>query len=537
VFQFLIEQQVYLNISHIERIIKTPQHRAAAWLSREDHANLKVPAADADESVIYQYLVRYIMAVNFYALDAPNTWGSKLNFMARSNVCTWNGQVVSGKGLIPAGVFCDKVNSGVPDRLFLVSNKIMGAIPTENGLLTSLTHLDFSQNALTGTIPTNLCNLNQLRKLELSNNQFMGNIPPCIGTTLSNLEWLHLNHNMLEGSIPTHMAAMKQLQQLDIEENRLNGDPTPVWNSLSQLQLLQASHNNFTGVVGGLFCKGHRSLDKLDVSYNQFTYDTNAGGSFPHHLLTLFNLTHLDLSNNPLRGSFPKQLFPPKIPNKEMEYFSVHKTLMFGTFPDLHQLIMIKHLDLSTNNFNGALPSYFGDSNTRLEILHLSDNPQVTRGAIPSNFIQLSNLRELSLRGLKIEGTIPTYIGTNLSNLVLLDLGVNNFTNTVPANLANLKSLEYLLLNGNSNLGGELHSVTQHHEKLKLLLVGGTKIKPPTRLCPPFMISDSGANVSQLTVYFTCTKPTCECCKCCTPADGPRCSNEILTTVDESWMN
>ena len=541
VFQFLKNQEIYLDISIIEQNVELPQHRAAAWLSREDNANLKVPHTDADEATVYKYLVRYVMALIFYSFDGPNHWRSHLKFMTPTSVCTWQAQIIYGDGIQTAGIFCDETNSGIPNELKLISNNLKGTIPTEIGLLTSLTSLGISFNDnVTGTIPTNLCTMLPLKKLDLSWNALTGNIPPCIGTTMSNLQWLYLSGNVLKGTIPTQMGKMTQLQGFIIEDNMFTGNPIPVWNGMTQLKMLYASQNNFTGFIDPYLLPHHKSLEILDLSHNQFTYNTTRENNytFPHHLLTLFNLTHLDLSNNPLQGTFPRTLFPRASHNKVMVYFSVTNTQMHGEFPDLHQLNAIKHLDLSRNDFHGTIPLYHGENNTSLELLYLSENSRMSPGTIPSNFARLSHLRDLSLRNTNLQGTIPAIIGTNLTNLVLLDLGMNNFTSPLSANLANLKKLEYLLLNGNIHLGGGLHPVTTHHPNLKLLLIDGTKINIGSLNCQ-FTVGESNKNASTFTVYTDCLTPTtppCACCKCCTDGDGFGCSNPLLASIDASWL-
>jgi Leucine-rich repeat (LRR) protein len=212
---------------------------------------------------------------------------------------------------------------------------------------------------------------------------------------------------------------------------------------------------------------------------------------------------------------------------------------MNGTFPDLHQLIAIKHLDLSKNNFHGAVPSYYGENNTHLELLYLSENAHMMPGVIPTNFANLTKLRDLSLRNTNLQGPIPTFIGTTLTNLVLLDLSQNHFTSTVPSNLGNLKKLQYLLLNGNLNLTGGLHPVTTHHPDLKILLIDGTKIKIGSVNCKFEFNEASKTNVSNLIVYTDCVEPhepPCPCCKCCNIADGFQCSKTLLANVDASWL-
>ena len=56
-------------------------------------------------------------------------------------------------------------------------NNMMGTIPTENGLLTTLTFFDLDYNFLEGTFPTELCNLENLQWLLLKDNSIEGEIP------------------------------------------------------------------------------------------------------------------------------------------------------------------------------------------------------------------------------------------------------------------------------------------------------------------------------------------------------------------------
>jgi Leucine-rich repeat (LRR) protein len=390
---------------------------------------------------------------------------------------------------------------------------------------------------LMGSIPTDLCQLRQLQKLDLSWNTMTGNIPPCIGTTMTSLQWVYLAGNAFYGTIPSHLGLLTQLQRFIVEDNMFTGNPISVWNNMSQLQMLYASQNNFTGLIDKNFVPAHKALQIIDVSHNQFTFAEDY--AFPHHLLTLFNLTHLDLSSNPLQGSFPKTLFPRRAINHELEYFSMYDTKMNGTFPNLAQLVTIKHLDFAKNNFHGTLPSYLGTNNTYLELLYLSENPHFYPGTIPSTFVHLTKLRDLSLRNTKLQGAIPSFIGSTLTNLVLLDLGINNLTNIVPSSLGNLKKLEYLLLNGNLHLTGGLHPVTAaNHPHLKVLLIDGTLIKIQTINCE-FTVSGTSNVTATLKTYTDCVRPNvppCECCKCCKVADGFGCSKALLANIDGSWL-
>merc|ERR1712224_485219 len=79
-------------------------------------------------------------------------------------------------------------------ELVLTSTLTEGDIPTEIGLLTSLTTLNLSYNdGLTGSIPTEILKLKQLRSLDLSftpNLKFQ--LPPNFVTELKNLQFISI---------------------------------------------------------------------------------------------------------------------------------------------------------------------------------------------------------------------------------------------------------------------------------------------------------------------------------------------------------
>jgi hypothetical protein len=82
----------------------------------------------------------------------------------------------------------------------------LGSIPTQIGLLTSLTHLNLSNNGLTGSIPFQIGKLTSLTYLGLSHNALLGSIPSQIGQ-LTSLTTLYLHNNALTaGTIPSFVC-------------------------------------------------------------------------------------------------------------------------------------------------------------------------------------------------------------------------------------------------------------------------------------------------------------------------------------------
>jgi hypothetical protein len=116
ILHFLADNGVssQLDLKHPEM----PQYRAVQWLAYEDPAPLPLPeASDPDHNrQAYMYLVRYVMAVNYFATGGPTSWKDSLNFLSDRPVCEW-----SVKGMNPAmnpsGLWCD--DEGLPESLIL----------------------------------------------------------------------------------------------------------------------------------------------------------------------------------------------------------------------------------------------------------------------------------------------------------------------------------------------------------------------------------------------------------------------------------
>ncbi|KAL5564115.1 hypothetical protein UlMin_027279 [Ulmus minor] len=129
----------------------------------------------------------------------------------------------------------------------------------------------------------------------------------------------------------------------------------------------------------------------------------------------------------------------------------------------------IKSIWLKGLNLTGPIPEELGKL-THLENLDLTRN--LLTGPVPQSLFG-APLRDLSLLGNKINGTIPTWIGeiTTLTSLVLEE---NDMEGDLPQNLGNLISLERLFLSSN-NFNGE---IPETFGKLRNLtdLIDGTRI-------------------------------------------------------------
>ncbi|MBP7212597.1 MAG: hypothetical protein KBA03_00010 [Anaerolineaceae bacterium] len=95
-------------------------------------------------------------------------------------------------------------------------------------------------------------------------------------------------------------------------------------------------------------------------------------------------------------------------------------------------------------------------------------------GSIPSDLGNLFNLRSLSLSENQLSGSIPAELG-NLSNLEWLNLSVNQLSGNIPSELGNLSGLEILFLVDNQ-LTGNIPSTLGKLSNLSSINLSGNQL-------------------------------------------------------------
>lgn len=138
--------------------------------------------------------------------------------------------------------------------LDLQDNEMTGTFPSELGLMTMMDFLWLngtraSDAPLSVTIPTELALLTDLQELHMAENKLYGRIPTELAG-LSRLDWISLRGNALSGQIPTEMFLLPSLARLDLAGNALNGNiPDDISLLNVTLQILQLESNSFTGAI------------------------------------------------------------------------------------------------------------------------------------------------------------------------------------------------------------------------------------------------------------------------------------------------
>ncbi|RWR91232.1 Protein kinase domain-containing protein [Cinnamomum micranthum f. kanehirae] len=381
-------------------------------------------------------------------------------------------------------------------NLYMSDNSLDGSIPEELGRLAKLQYLYLGGNSFNGEIPQNLTRCLQLRALNLYGNKLVGKIPPDIDS-LSNLYFLNLDKNNLIGNIPPSLGNLSLLTDLYLSENRLDGRISKELGRLVNLQCLAIAQNKHSGMIPSSLYN-LSSIRILDVGLNRLY------GSLPPELGLIFpNLEEFYVPENRFTGLIPVSLGNASrliILSFNLNYFSGSMPMNLGRLKGLvrlevfgNQLVNekneeftfitsltncsgLKRLTLSNNQFSGILPNSIANLSTQLTGLWLYGNQffgaiprglenlanlillnlgqNLFTGTIPIHLTKLKRLQGLFMYGNKLSGKIPIFIG-NLAQLSILDLSGNDLQGSIPSSLGNCRHLQYLYLKDN-NLSGTI---------------------------------------------------------------------------------
>ncbi|XP_022741882.1 MDIS1-interacting receptor like kinase 2-like [Durio zibethinus] len=270
-----------------------------------------------------------------------------MNFSCFPNLVflSLSGQEVSGS-MNDDGVVMSKIGHlSTLVHLDLSNNSLFGELSPQLGNLFQLEFLDLSYNRyIKGSLPLELWNLKNLAILNLTGNQIKQLFPPSFLLLNNNLTHLHLSGNMLVGSIPS-LGQLTNLVTLNLSNNMLDGSVSSSLGSLTNLVTINLSNNK---LVGPLFNLNHLTkLEELLLSFNRID------GSMPSKIGDLQTLRVLSLNSNLLEGAIPEEI---------------------------GNLNALTSLDLSGNQLSGSIPPQIGNC-LDLEELKLRSNS--LRGPIP----------------------------------------------------------------------------------------------------------------------------------------------------------
>ncbi|KAJ9560803.1 hypothetical protein OSB04_005963 [Centaurea solstitialis] len=239
------------------------------------------------ELVKLRYLQNIDLTRNVLTGTIPPEWGSMEQILIIS-------------------LLANRINGSIPKELGNITtlttlnvedNLMSGTLPEELGDLSRIERLLLNGNFFTGELPQSLANLITLTEFRISGNNFSGNIPDFIGGW-PRLDTLSIQASGLEGPIPLSLTRLTNLTDLRISDLRGPDTLFPTFNNTSFKELI-LRNCNLIGELPKFLASQQESLDILDLSFNKLN------GSIPDEYRDLEKTDHIYLTGNSLSGRVP----------------------------------------------------------------------------------------------------------------------------------------------------------------------------------------------------------------------------------------
>lgn len=208
----------------------SPQYKAAMWMESGDM--MPNPRGGTGLSIKDAgFTQRYIMALFYYAMDGDN-WVQKQGWLSEKSECEWFGVDGFSQGCGSDGVGGCIKRSDFAGDYNKVCRLSMGRL-----------------NNLFGEFPKELGQLEEMRYVEIQDDWLIGTIPDDLGRGWRKLHTFLIGGNVMHGGIPSSFANNEFLGTIFIDRNNFNGTWPTVFDTLKNLEWLDAEGNGFTGTL------------------------------------------------------------------------------------------------------------------------------------------------------------------------------------------------------------------------------------------------------------------------------------------------
>ena len=330
----------------------SPQSKALLWLQQPININ-----AGYNNSRLLQ---RYALATIYYATNEnDNSWTSSTGWLSEQDECTWFSTSESSDTVCTAAAATSTLDLPTDS-----ANNNDNASGNDEGSSVYL-ELDLRGNGLIGTIPEEISLLSSLQIIRLSKNTLVGTIPVTITTALIQLQYLDLSSNKL---VQGDMVDL--LSDLQIKANGRDNI------------FAQSSSTNTDANTRIIANNNNNNNDDQDGDANN---GDNNSGRFLSYLDNMQALTHLDLFDNSFKTTLPTNVWgnedetgSPSLSSsplsRNLKVLNLGSNEFFGTLPsEIGLLAQLTGLSVFDNSFSGTLPESI--SNLRyLELLYVDSN-------------------------------------------------------------------------------------------------------------------------------------------------------------------
>ncbi|GLT58402.1 hypothetical protein SLA2020_312970 [Shorea laevis] len=271
---------------------------------------------------------------------------------------------------------------------------------------------------------------------------------------LSNLEELVLDQSPLSINFLQNIGALSSLRSISLRDCGFTGNlptqgilPSCLAN-LTSLRLLDISQNLFTGNVASSPLINLILLRYLSISTNKFQVPDSFKSFANHSNLKFFlsDFNQLVLEHDHVQTRVPK--FQPRVLSlsncRENEELTKPPSL-------LYYLYDLRYVDLSFDQFMGALPYWLFENNTRLQVVVMKNNSFMGSFHLPSR--PNLDVSEIDISNNQIQGEIPLNISVIFPYLTGLILSGNGFRGRFSKWLVSMNPLEFLDLSSNQFSG------------------------------------------------------------------------------------
>ncbi|PKI33373.1 hypothetical protein CRG98_046239 [Punica granatum] len=207
---------------------------------------------------------------------------------------------------------------------------------------------------------------------------------------------------------------------------------------LEDLVYFHANTINFNSIFfKNISKKKLRYFYELDLSNNKLK------GGFPRAVLSGNRLTFLDLRFNSLTGRLPPEVF-----DLDLRALFLNNNGFNGKIPDNIGRTRVFYLTLASNKFEGPLPESLVTNSTSNRLIEVLFTNNLLSGCLPYQIglLKRNALFDVSINRLK--GPIPHSFAC-LREMRLLNLSYNEFSGVVPETICKLPKLDKLSLQNN----------------------------------------------------------------------------------------